>query len=137
MPIIKDEVSLLFSSWFSTLTHISSYLALLPPLSSPLIHFLPCSKNQEYGLIAQHPGLRKNQYEDLLYKKFQKAPENRMSSFPVPLCNCLIVSPFLITHTHSPSGLANSRTSCSHSLSLVGLTSSIQPSSSRIQCFER
>jgi len=25
---------------------------------------------------VQHPGLRLQQYEELLYKKFQKAPEN-------------------------------------------------------------
>jgi len=44
------------------------------PLSS-----LTASLKARGGADQQHPGLRKNQYEDLLYKRFQKAPENRMS----------------------------------------------------------
>ena len=37
-------------------------------------HSFPCMLR-----IIQHPGLRQNQMRDILFKQFQKAPENRKS----------------------------------------------------------
>ena len=62
---------------------LSLPLLSLPLLSLPLVAFPPSTTARTYGLAQQHPGLRQNQMRDILYKQFQKAPENPFNQVSV------------------------------------------------------